>query len=474
MSDRFDFFVVIAEMRTGSNFLETNLSEISGINCLGEAFNPNFVGYPKSDDILGITRDQREKTPFALLEVIRKQSGINGFRYFSDHDPRIRDEILSDVRCAKIILTRNPVQSFVSLQIAKATGQWKLTNAKHARTGQIEFDPVEFERYLSKSQEFQVEVLNSLQRSGQTAFYIDYDDLKDVSILNGLARFLGVDDRLEKLSSKLKKQNPASLKEKVVNFEAMEKATSRLDRFNLSRTPNFEPRRGPMVPNFVVAAKSPLLFMPIKSGPTKLVNQWLASLDRVEESAMMTGFSQKQLRNWMESNAGHRSFTVLRHPVARAHVAFYENFLKPGHSQFDSIKKTLNRDYDIDFTIDCETAAGIKTHRQDFMRFLGFLRENLSAQTSIRIDPAWATQQNLLQSMSAFCLPDVIIREDTINEELSILAGQVGVSDAPVISSIEEDQTRLLQQIYDADVEAATRKAYRRDYLNFGFTGWKP
>jgi len=46
MSDRFDCFVVFAEMRTGSNFLEANLNAFDGLTCHGEAFNPFSLVIP--------------------------------------------------------------------------------------------------------------------------------------------------------------------------------------------------------------------------------------------------------------------------------------------------------------------------------------------------------------------------------------------------------------------------------------------
>ncbi|MEL7089565.1 MAG: nodulation protein NodH, partial [Planctomycetota bacterium] len=54
---RFDYFVVFAEMRTGSNFLETNLNAFDGLACHGEAFNPHFLGYPDREQLLGLTQD---------------------------------------------------------------------------------------------------------------------------------------------------------------------------------------------------------------------------------------------------------------------------------------------------------------------------------------------------------------------------------------------------------------------------------
>ena len=130
---QFDYFVVFAEMRTGSNFLESNINAFDGLECHGEAYNPSFVGYPNGSKTLGISLKDRNKNPLRVLEKVKAADGLNGFRYFNDHDPRVFDPVMSDRRCAKIILTRNPVESYVSWKIAKSTGQWKLTNVNRKR-----------------------------------------------------------------------------------------------------------------------------------------------------------------------------------------------------------------------------------------------------------------------------------------------------------------------------------------------------
>ena len=93
MTDAFDYFIVFAEMRTGSNFLEANLNAIDGVTCHGEVFNPHFIGYPNKTEILGVTREMRENSPEQLIETIKKYSdGFGGFRYFHDHDPRVLED----------------------------------------------------------------------------------------------------------------------------------------------------------------------------------------------------------------------------------------------------------------------------------------------------------------------------------------------------------------------------------------------
>jgi hypothetical protein len=51
-------------------------------------------------------------------------------------------------RIAKVLLTRNPLDSYVSRKIASATGQWRLTDLKDAKTGKITFDELEFTQML--------------------------------------------------------------------------------------------------------------------------------------------------------------------------------------------------------------------------------------------------------------------------------------------------------------------------------------
>ena len=183
-------FVVFAEMRTGSNFLEANLNAFDGINCHGEAFNPHFMGYPKNEPILGIDLKTRDADPNVLFSAIRNNTArLSGFRYFHDHDPRVFDAIMQDDSCAKIILTRNPVESYVSWKIAQETGQWKLTDVKSHKVAQAQFDGKEFAAHLEALQAFQITLMNRLQTTGQTAFYVAYEDLQSVEVMNGLAKF---------------------------------------------------------------------------------------------------------------------------------------------------------------------------------------------------------------------------------------------------------------------------------------------
>ena len=475
MPGAFDYFVVLAEMRTGSNFLEANLNLFADLECHGEAFNPHFIGYPKASEILGVTQAMRDADPKRLIDTIKNSSkGLGGFRFFNDHDHRALEICLRDRRCAKIILTRNPLDSYVSWKIAQATGQWKLTNVKRRKDSTIRFDPAEFDAYIARLQAFQITVLNDMQASGQTAFHLSYDDLHNLETLNGLARFLGSVETLGKLDGSLKKQNPSSLRDKVSNYDEMSQALAKTDYFDLSRTPNFEPRRGAAVPGYIAGAQAPLLYMPVRSGPERAVTDWLARLDGAGLGDLQTMTNQKTLRQWKRRMGLHRSFTVVRHPVARAHAAFCDKILGTEDGAFDEIRKTLRNFHKLPIPSDgLDEGYDRRAHRQAFVAFLEFLRANLAGQTSLRIDANWASQSSVVQGMARFALPDAILREEEIKQMLPQMAAQFGYDPAPAVPEVDPDRPFALAEIYDAEIERLTKAAYQRDYMMFGFGPWQ-
>ncbi|MDZ7905894.1 MAG: nodulation protein NodH, partial [Cypionkella sp.] len=453
---RFTSFVIFGEMRTGSNFLEMNLNRLQGFHCYGEAFNPYLLGNHTNNQLCGFTAMQREENPLGLLAAMRAQTeGLSGFRYFHNHDPRVLDTVLSDPACAKIILTRNPVESYISWKIARETDQWRLMNTRKHTTVQPDFNLGEFERHLGNIQDFQVLLLNRLQITGQTAFYLDYEDIMELDVLNGIAAFLGLKDRLKSIDSTLKKQNPEAIEDKVTNPEAMADALARMDRFNLTRTPNFEPRRNAGVPGYVGLDGPRLLFMPVAGAPWVAVENWLSQLGPVT-----TKFDRKSLRQWKEARPGYRSFTVLRHPLARAHAMFctflstnLQPELRPYLAKFHYLPlppQGMPFQSDADF-------------RAAFLIFLNFLKRNLAAQTGLKVITQFASQLAVLQGFSALGLPDTILREDDLPRGLARLAQDHGLPDLPYIPDAAPAYPALTR-IYGPDLETAARAAYDKDY----------
>ncbi|OYX41203.1 MAG: nodulation protein NodH [Rhodobacterales bacterium 32-67-9] len=468
MSRPFDYFVIFAEMRTGSNLLEATLGQVAGLTCHGEVFNPDHMGGPNVDEALGITMAERIADPAALLARIRSAPGFNGFRFFFDHEPRVLDEVLNDPRCAKIVLSRNPVDCYISLKIAYNTKRWQLSDVKDRIVWKPPFKPAEFEAFLAERQAFQLRLLNALQVTGQTAFYLDYEDSLRVDVINGLLQFLGIEDRLGAISGDLVRQNPEEMADKVRNFPEMEEALARIDWASLARTPNFEPRRGPGVPRVVAARGAPLLYLPLPPYDDAHIRDWLSQLGTggIEEN-----FTQKSLRAWKRKAPGHRSFTVLRHPVTRANDAFNAVMMRDGLAD---LRGTLRGHYGVPIPPDdAVTAMGPEDWRAALVGFLGFVKANLAGQTGVRQDALWGTQWSVLNGIANFVPPDLLCREETLAADLAYLAKAAQVK-APALSAVAPIGAGVpVAAIHDKEVESLVRDVYRRDYMSFGFGAWK-
>jgi hypothetical protein len=462
---RFHSFVVFAEMRTGSNFLEANLNAIPGVTCHGEAFNPYFMGGEKKQELLGVDMAARQANPRSLLLAMRQQTkGLSGFRYFHDHDPRVFDMVVDDPDCAKVILTRNQLESYVSWKIAMESDQWWLANTKHLKTVRPTFDLDQFKERIDALQQFQLRLLGRLQETGQTAFYIDYDDVLDLKVLNGLAAFLDVAGRLEALDYRFKKQNPEPLIEKVANPEEMKAGLARLDWFNLTHTPHFEPRRPAAVPQYVASREAGLLFMPVKCSPDQRVRKWLQAFGAIEN-----GFDRQTLRAWRDAHPGQRSFTVLRHPLARAHVAFSEFIAK---EWVPELRPYIKRVHKYQLPPKGMGYASAAEYREGLVVFLELVKHILAGRTELKLPVQLATQGAILQGFASQQGPDMVLREDRLEAGLRHLCAEVGV-DCPALPEVPDKTAFDLAEIYGPDLEAAARAAYGRDYTGFGFGDWK-
>ena len=465
---QFTSFVIFAEMRTGSNFLEANINAIKGVHCHGEAFNPYFIGGEGKQEMLGVDIVTRDADPNALLRAMRdKTPGLPGFRYFHDHDPRVLDLVMKDPACAKVILTRNQLESYISWKIAKESDQWWLANTKHLKTVRPRFDADEFSARLDELQQFQKHLLHGLQTTGQTAYYIDYEDILDLDVLNGLAAFLGVSARLEALDFRFKKQNPEALIDKVSNPREMATGLSQLDWFNLTHTPNFEPRRAAAVPTYMASSGAPLLFLPVRSAPDVRIKKWLSGF-----GPMLPNFDRNALRAWKARNPRHRSFTVLRHPLARAHAA-YGDFLK--REWMPELRPYLKRVHKFILPPKGEGFADPDEFRAGFLVFLDLMKHILNGRTELKTPAQFASQFATLQGFGALQSPDHLLREDNLDMGLAYLLTEIGLDDAPGDLPAEPELAQhALAAIYGADLEVAARAAYWRDYEAFGFANWKP
>ncbi len=493
MTDSPRYFVILGSMRCGSNLLESALSQYPEFSCFGELFNPAFIGTYTKTDFDGYSLADRSRDPLALLDLVKAEAKDRqaGFRLFRGHDQRVLDTVLEDKNCAKIVLKRHPLESFVSLKIAQATDQWILGDAKDRKQAKITFDPAEYETYRDQIADYYNLIDQRLKMTGQTAFALTYPEQKSVEIVNGLAAWLGGRTSLSKLAEPLKRQNPEKLVELVNNPSDIARYID-VDEEN-SYVPVSIPKvMKPNIPKMVSCLSNPILFAPIPGGPTTEILQWMAALDgnaadlldpesAVDEGLILhSGHSRRTLNEWMQSHPEHVAFTAVSHPVTRAYRVFMQKIFSTGPNTYDVIRKQLIEHYGLELPPEayCDPASPKdlseigweqKHHRAAFHQFLKFLKSNLADQTNIRKDGMWIPQTDFLVAFNSAVAISYIVKEGSLVPGLMQIESRLELPRTELPPLPVGGEQFPLSDIYTQQTENLVRKLYEMDYARLGF-----
>ena len=497
MNRRYNYFVIFGAQRSGSNLLEQSLNQFANIICHGELFNPSFIGHAKSNEFLGFGFQKREQSPVSLIKAMIDDvdEGIAGFRVFHDHDPRTAQIALEDPNCAKIILQRDQLESFVSLGIAKKTDQWLLHDAPDRRSAKMVFDADAFQTYRKKQDAYISNIRKTLQETGQSAFWMRYPEQKNINVLNGLVKFLGQDEVLKTVKETIRRQNPGSLRDKIENYDAVEAS---LSSWNETTDPDatLDPLRRANIPKIVSCIGHPILFLPIPGGPNEEVLRWMNALDggytpktafahAVENSMILhQGHNQKTLFEWMEANPDVVTLTATRHPIPRAYKVFMSKIFSTGPHSYKAIRKQLINYFGLGLpgpdnmgdvtrkTLQAD-GYGIREHRAAFHAFLRFLKSNLADQTSIRRDGLWDSQMTFLTGFNTAVPISLITKEGQMDAGFRYIESVLNLSAPSIGAPIQPEHMFTLDEIYTRQTENLARKVYSMDYIRFGFDDYQ-
>lgn len=493
------YFTILGAMRTGSNLLQRTLDQLPSINCYGELFNPAFINTPKNEPDFGLTCAERDADPTALIDAMiarGRKDTLSGFRLFDGHDVHVTSSVLEDRSAAKIILRRNPLDSFVSLKIAQETDQWLLMKQRARRSTQIHFDIAQYREYLAQTEDFYARILRSMKVSGQTPFSIDYTELGDVTVINGLAEWLGSPDRLEGIEQTIQRQNPGPLEEKVVNYGEMIDLLRNEGGVHRTGEGTRSDRAGGL--RFMhTIQRAPILYAAIPGGPNAPVLRWLHGVEggdpqRPDFDKLMQGTppfgapqNRKALTDWLQTHPSHVCFTSVRHPVVRAYDVFMNRiFNNSDDDAFPRIRSYAQDRFAMhlptqDFE-DREALARVgytlEQHRAGFMAFLDFVRANLAGRTPMRSDALWAPQYEFVEGFSSAVTLNLILREEDLIAGAAYLRKRFDLADVrnAVLRDPHLDHLFAIEDVWSPQVEAQCRGIYGRDYLQFGFKDWKP
>jgi len=229
-------FVIFCFPRTGSYLLTDILNKQEGVTCHEEIFKKMRVELHESYlDQLGLSKDDIEKRdtdPLKYLEDVYTISPgpITGFKIFPQHNKQILTKLLYDTDVRKIFLARNPVQSYISNLVARASGAWTKTHASKKEPDiQVEFTAEGIIQRISEQRRFFEHVLSAIKLTpGNPVHLLDYSELKDPESMQLLAEFLEIDAWNDDVMPKYNKQINRPYSKVVLNWDFARKTCKQL------------------------------------------------------------------------------------------------------------------------------------------------------------------------------------------------------------------------------------------------------
>lgn len=209
-------FAIVANPRTGSNFLLDGLKSSSSIRMYHEIF---------ADHNRQIGKDF-EKILSTVLQYESKSTKIVGFKVFYNHLSEEEWEKLQRRDELKVIhLTRrNRLRTVISLEIAFKTGRWTSShNFVRTQEKRVMLDPARVVKRLE-----QIEAGEAATRArfrDREMLEVIYEELvhSPEQVFSSVEKYLGVDG-IDPNRIRLKKQNPEALEQLIINYDQVEAA----------------------------------------------------------------------------------------------------------------------------------------------------------------------------------------------------------------------------------------------------------
>jgi LPS sulfotransferase NodH len=207
-------FVIVGNARTGSNYLLDGLKTSPAIRMYHEIFASHNREVGKDF----------EKILSTVYQYESKSTEMVGFKVFYNHLTDEEWKKLAACNDLKIIhLTRrNRLRTVISLEIAFKTGQWthgtKSTAPKEKR---LTLDPIKLLQRLEQIDEG--EAATRVRFCDHPMLEIVYEDLvqSPYEMFASVGAYLGVDG-IDPGKIRLKRQNPESLGQLIVNYDEVE------------------------------------------------------------------------------------------------------------------------------------------------------------------------------------------------------------------------------------------------------------
>lgn len=227
-------FAVISLARSKTQLFAAYLNNHPNVVAHGEIFKKKDFHFTKpvtwkslglGDSRLELIK-KREEDPLRFLEKMYATpsgEGVKciGFKIFPGQNNRLMEFLLKDKSIKKIVLIRNFLYSFLSLQAAMQTDKWTHTGQDKPTQIAIDYRHQKFMNYYHDAKAFYQTMLEHLSAGQHPYYIINAEQLEDKQEINRVFRFLGMPSYQGEFRTALVKQNPTKLRKRVKNYDQM-------------------------------------------------------------------------------------------------------------------------------------------------------------------------------------------------------------------------------------------------------------
>jgi hypothetical protein len=166
------------------------------------------------------------------------------------------------------------------------------------------------------------------------------------------------------------------------------------------------------------------------------------------------------------------AFTFVRDPVERAYSCYIEKIHFVSPYSFRAVRKFLIRHRGVKLPAeDSPVQVDLETHKDNFLKFLEFVRDNIHGKTRVRKDPHWLPQASMVANCPGGIILDFIGRVSTYKRDMAYILNSVGYEDLAILEMRFNEGPKppfRFAEAVDQRMNEMAREIYKADYKAFG------
>jgi len=208
-------FIILANQRSGSNFLALTLDKHPDVHCYGEVFRQGCPARRRPSSEPYRPSESRFSGYLKAFEKGAKGVSANGFKMMYAQAPYVTRKILDNEKWSVIFLRRrNRLAQYACMLHAQRSNRGVVLDGHDPNAGNLPFDEDVFGRYIESIDRRETAVIGSVRNTqtwgGASILELDYEDLCQDGLVP-ILRFLNVREMdLEPATAKRQSSDIAS------------------------------------------------------------------------------------------------------------------------------------------------------------------------------------------------------------------------------------------------------------------------